>query len=143
MANDKDLEAALLDVANSKAPNYAAIARNRGVHPSTLSRRARGVTVSRAVATEHGNRLLIDAQEDTLLKDIEILSNKGIHITSRILRNTVERLVGHPIGVKWANRFQTRHKHRIKSIYLKGFDRERKIADNTTNIGHFYTNVSS
>jgi hypothetical protein len=46
MANDKDLEAALLDVANSKAPNYAAIARNRGVHRSTLSRRARGVTVS-------------------------------------------------------------------------------------------------
>jgi hypothetical protein len=85
MANDKDLEAALLDVANPKAPNYAAIARNRGVHPSTLSRRARGVTVSRAIATKYSNRLLTDAQEDTLLKDIEILSNKGIHITSRIL----------------------------------------------------------
>jgi hypothetical protein len=61
MANNKDLEAALLEVANSKAPNYVAIAKKHKVHRSTLSRYARGVTISRAVATRSSNRLLTDA----------------------------------------------------------------------------------
>jgi hypothetical protein len=61
MGNEEDLIAALLEVANSKVPNYTAIARKHNVHPSTLSRHARGITISRAVATEISKRLLTNA----------------------------------------------------------------------------------
>ena len=61
MANKKDLEAALLEAANSKTPIYAAIARKHNVHRTTLSRRARGITISRAVNTNISKRLLTDA----------------------------------------------------------------------------------
>jgi hypothetical protein len=61
MGNEEDLEAALLDVANSDIPNYAAIARKHNIHRSTISRRARGVTRSRGVATSYDKKLLTDA----------------------------------------------------------------------------------
>jgi hypothetical protein len=47
MPNESDIQAALEEVANSDKPNYAAIADKHNVHPSTLSRRARGITQSR------------------------------------------------------------------------------------------------
>jgi hypothetical protein len=141
MAKKGDLEKALLEVANSKAPNYAAIARKHGVHPSTLSRRARGVTVSRAVATEISKRLLTDAQEDVILQDMEQLSKKGIYLAPRIIHNTVAAIVQHPIGKNWVGGFLNRHKDRIKAINLVGFDRARVIADNSAIIEQFYTNV--
>ena len=47
MPNESDIQAALKEVANSDKPNYAAIADKHNVHPSTLSRRAHGITQSR------------------------------------------------------------------------------------------------
>ena len=142
MANQKDLEAALLEAANSKAPNYAAIARKHNVHRTTLSRRARGITVSRAVSIETASRLLTDAQEEVILKNMEYLSNKGIYLAPRIIHNTVQAIVGHPIGKNWVSNFKDRHKERIASINLIGFDRARVIADNSKVIDQFYTNVN-
>ena len=141
MVNEKDLEAALLEIANSKAPNYRAIARKHNIVPSTLNRRARGVTVSRAAATEISKRLLTNAQEEVILQKMERLSNKGIYLAPRIIRNSVQAIVGHPIGKNWVTDFQDRHEERIKSINLIGFDRARVIADNSEIINQFYTNV--
>jgi hypothetical protein len=122
MVNEKDLEAALLDVAKSKAPNYRAIGRKHNIHHTTLSRRARGVTVSRAVATEISKKLLTDAQEEVILQKIETLSNKGIYLVPRIIHNSVQAIVHHPIGKNWVGDFQRRYKKRIKSMNLAGFD---------------------
>jgi hypothetical protein len=110
MGNQGDLEAALLEVANSKTPIYAAIARKHGVHPSTLSRRARGVTVSRDVSIQIASRLLTDAQEDVILQDMERLSKKGIYLAPRIIHNTVAAIVQHPIGKNWVSNFLDRRK---------------------------------
>ena len=141
MADEKDMDAALLEVDNSDAPNYAAIAKKHNVDRTTLSRRARGITVSRAVAAEISKRLLTDAQEEVILQKMETLSNKGIYLPPRIIRNSVQAIVGHPIGKNWVSNFQNRHKNRIKSMNLVGFDRERVVANNSVIINQFFTNV--
>jgi hypothetical protein len=97
MANDKALEAALLEVANSKVPNYSALARKYNVDRTTRCRRARSVTVSRAVATNINQRFLPDAQEEVLLQKMEYLSKKGIYLALRIIRT---RLATFRTGIK-------------------------------------------
>jgi hypothetical protein len=141
MANEKDMDAALLDVDNSDALNYTAIAQKHNVDRTTLSRRARGVMVSKDVFIQNNKRLLTDPQEEVILQDMEYLSKKGTYLAPRIIRNTVAAIVGYPIGKDWVSNFQNRHKDRIKSINLVGFDRARVIADNADIIKQFYTNV--
>jgi hypothetical protein len=141
MGHDADIEKALEEFSKTRSPIIAIIARKHGVHRSTLSRRARGITVSRTVATSTTHKLLTDAQEEALLKDMEFLSNKGIYLAPRIIRNTVERLVSHTIGKDWVRNFHRRHKDRVISMKLVGFDRKRVIADNAKYINEFYTKV--
>jgi hypothetical protein len=141
MPNEKDMDAALLEADNSDAPNYTAIALKHNVDRTTLSRRARGITVSRDVSIQNASRLLTDAQEEVILQDMEYLSKKGIYLAPRIIHNSVVAIVQHSIGKNWVSNFQNRHKDRIKSINLVGFDRARVIADNSDIIEQFYTNV--
>jgi hypothetical protein len=142
MAKKKDINTALEEVRNTESPNYAAIADKHGVHRSTLSRRARGVTRSREEFTSSELKLLTDGQEEVLLNNIDRLDKKGLFITPRILRNIVQELLGHPIGKNWVYNFVKRYSDRITTPYLKGFDRERQIADNPITIRHYFTNVS-
>jgi hypothetical protein len=101
------------------------------------------VTLSTSDEAEHPNRLLTIAQEEALIGEINTLASRGLHITPKILRNVVEELLDKQIGKNWVYEFVQRHSDRIISRYLKGYDRERKIADNPQFIAHFYTNVSS
>jgi hypothetical protein len=121
--------------------NYAALARKHKCNSRTLSRRHQGLCVSRKDATSIYKKILTDAQEETLLQDMEKLSKLGLYITPRILQNTVEGIVERSITHDWAYEFHKRYPDRIKCLYLKGFDKERKIADNPGNIAQFYINV--
>jgi hypothetical protein len=142
MVETLDINTALEEVRNTESPNYAAIADKHGVHRSTLSRRARGVTRSREEFTSDELKLLTNGQEEVLLNNIDRLDEKGLFITPRILRSIVEELVGHSIGKNWVYNFVDRYSKRITTPYLKGFDRDRQIADNPITIRHFFTNVS-
>jgi hypothetical protein len=141
MPNESDIIAALEEVANSDIPNYAAIAEKYNIHRSTLSRRARGITQSRKEICSQQRQLLTDTQEEFLITYINELSNKGLHVTPGILTNLVESLLQKAIGKNWTYEFVERHGDKITSAYLKGFDRQRKIADNEYLIKHFYLNV--
>jgi transposase-like protein len=70
MAYKHRIKLALEEVANSDAPNITAIARKHNLIPSTLNRRARGVTRSREDRTSEDKKLLTDAQEETLIKQL-------------------------------------------------------------------------
>ena len=48
MVNEQDMQQALAKIETSEAPNYAAIARKYKLTLSTLTRRAKGKTTSRA-----------------------------------------------------------------------------------------------
>jgi hypothetical protein len=132
------MQKALGELRESDTPNFTAVAENNNLVRTTLSRRYKSQTRSRHDFIEQESRLLTDAQEDQILEEIDCWSKRGLHFTPRILRNVVEELLHEPIGEKWVSRFVQRHSTRIKSLYLKGFDKERQIADNPANIKTFY-----
>jgi hypothetical protein len=88
--DEGDLEAAILEANTLDNPCYAALARKHKCDYITLSRRHRGVTISKAEATSIYKKILINAQKETLLQDIESLSKLYLYLISRILQNTIE-----------------------------------------------------
>jgi hypothetical protein len=135
------MQKALGELRDSDTPNFTAVAESNNLVRTTLSRRFHNQTRSRHDFIEQESRLLTDAQEGQILLEINRWSKKGLHFTPRILRNVVEELLGEPIGENWVGRFVERHSSNIKSLYLKGFDRERQIADNYNLISTFYSRV--
>ena len=119
------MQKALTELRESDTPNFTVVAETHKLVRTTLSRRFYKQTRSRHDFIEQESRLLTDAQEDQILLEIDRWSKKGLYFTPRILRNMVEELLGGPIGDNWVGRFVERHSSSIKSLYLKGFDRER------------------
>jgi hypothetical protein len=142
MVDEHQMKLAIRSLKSSKKLNFAAVGRKYNILPTTLSRRFYGQTRSRADRAQYEQRWLTDAQERRILGQINWLSSRGIHSTPRILKRTVEELLKHKVGKNWVRRFQIRHKDTITSLYLKGVDRERKIADNPAIISKFFENVS-
>lgn len=76
-----------------------------------------------------------------LLEHISKLTARGLPPTSQMLRNIVNKAVGHEVGECWVRQFCGRHKDRIKSLYLRGIDNSQKVADNSKHFEHFYQTV--
>ena len=98
MPNESDILAAIKEVENSDIPNYAAISREHNIYPSTLSRRARGITQSREEVSSQQRQLLTNPQEASLIDYINKLSDKALHVTPKIVTNLVEELLQKAIG---------------------------------------------
>jgi hypothetical protein len=141
MANEADIAKAISDLDSMEKPNFFAVAKKYNVNRTTLTRRYKGQTVSNREATSVFKQLLTDAQEDVLLEHISKLTARGLPPTPQMLRNIVIKAVGHDIGECWVRRFCHRHEDRIKSLYLRGIDQTRKVADNSEHFEHFYHTV--
>ena len=84
-----NLEAALDALKSLKlgeSPNYTTIAKQYGVNRTTLSRRHRGVTGSRAEKISN-DRNLNTTQELELVKYINSLSKRGLPPTREMIQN--------------------------------------------------------
>jgi AraC-like DNA-binding protein len=81
MDHNHRTDAALEELDNSEAPNIAEVARKYNLNKSTLSRRFRGVTVSRQEATFIHKILLSDSQEDILIQYINHQASRGLYLT--------------------------------------------------------------
>jgi hypothetical protein len=141
MVNEADILKAITDLDSQEKPQYAQIARKYNLDRTTLMRRYKGQTVSNQEAHSIHQKLLTNAQEEVLLDHISKLSARGLPPTPQILRNLVVEIVQHDIGERWIRRFSRRYKDRITSIYLKGIDQSRKVADNSKYFVHFYNTV--
>jgi Tc5 transposase DNA-binding domain len=83
--------------------NYTAAARDHNIDCTTLARRYKGQTVSRAETNSRKRQRLNDVQEDTLLRYIDTLTDRHIPPTSQIVRNLAEEILKGPVGKngKW------------------------------------------
>ncbi|KAF1986057.1 hypothetical protein K402DRAFT_333464, partial [Aulographum hederae CBS 113979] len=79
------IELAIAALNSQESPNIAATAREFGIIPSTLYRRFKGKTVSRADYTPY-NRLLNDNEEKILVQFINLLSNRSLPPTVHIYK---------------------------------------------------------
>jgi hypothetical protein len=115
--NDR-LELAVADLESQESLNYAQTAKKWNLDRSTLSRRHRGITGSKQDQYSYTAKVLIDKQENVLIRYINDLSARGLSPISQIVKNLAEELAGKDIGQNWVLRFVKRKKDVLRSIYL-------------------------
>jgi hypothetical protein len=138
MVNEAAIQLALDDLKSQEVINFTATAKMYNLDRTTLMRRFKGKTTSYQASRSVHQKLLTDAQEEVLLHYISDLSDRGMPPTPQILENLIVEIVRKPIGQCWVRRFCQRHRNKIKSIYLRGIDQSRKVADNSAYFEHFY-----
>ena len=143
MVNNQAIELTLADLNSQKHSNYAATAKKYSVDRFTLSRRHKGLAVSRQESVSLHKKKLTVVQEQELLKHVNKLSDRGLPPTPKILENLVYEITKEPVGQNWVDRFCERYKDEIKSIYLRRIDRRRQVADNSIWFEHFYSQIRS
>ena len=143
MANITSIEQAIDDLISQEAPNIRSTAQKYGIVESTLRRRFKGQTVSYGEARSRTAMLLTTAQESVLIEHINKLSARGLHLTPQLLENLVVEVIHRPVGERWVERFCKRHSTELKSIYLRGIDQARHVADNSQHFQHYFDTVST
>ncbi|PVH92081.1 hypothetical protein DM02DRAFT_663292 [Periconia macrospinosa] len=86
----------------------AEMAKKHGVARSTLSRKHRGVSGSRAEAGL-ARRILQPEQEAELVKYTEELTERKLPPTREMVQNYAFDIAGHPVSESWVTRFLHRH----------------------------------
>ena len=135
------MEAAIAHLNRQKTQNYTEAAKLYEVDPTTLARRYKGLSVSRAEATSTYHQRLNNVQEDTLLGYIDALTDRHTPPTMQIIKNLAEEIAGGPIGKNWTARFIKRYSKRICSPYLRPLDRTRASAESVSMFEQFYSLV--
>ena len=122
------IDNALAELASSDFINISAVAKAHGIHPSTLSRRWRGRSTSKAEALSD-RRFLNNEQERSLIDYINELSKRSAALTPAMVTAFASQLAGKAPGHCWVSRFVGRHRSELESAYLNNLDLERHRAD--------------
>ena len=96
-SNNAQIEAAIAHLNRQETHNYAAAARRYGIDRTTLMRRHKGLTVSRAEANSTFRQHLNDMQEDELLRYIDALTDRHILLITQIIKNLAEEILKGPV----------------------------------------------
>ena len=132
----------MADLAKQDKLNYKATAKKYSVGRTTLRQRYLGQTLSiQAAASKYRQRLTF-IQEETLIKHINSLTNRGLPPTSRIVRNLAEEIIGGPVGKNWTGDFVKRYKSRLTSIHLRNIDSQRIKSEYAPSFKQFYDLVT-
>jgi transposase-like protein len=121
------IEAALAAIESLKPSerlNYAQIAREYGVVPSTLARRHKGASTPRTT-TINNQRALHPHQEQELLRYIKRLTCQCLPPTRPMIRNFASQIAGRELGVNWVDRFCRRYSEDLISTWAGSMDRNR------------------
>jgi hypothetical protein len=107
------------------------------LHRTTITRRAKGQIQPRQYYREQCG-LLSKAQEKQLLQYIDDLTRKGLPPNHYNVRIFAQNICGKLPGKNWPSKFVQRHRDKITSQYLCGFDLSRKKADNYWLVNNYF-----
>ena len=114
----------VLDLLNRElVPNYKAMAARAGLGRTTLSRRFRGITISRAESNLEIRQCLINAQEEALIKQINKLLIRNMPLTSQIFKNFAKEIYKRKIYKNQIANFVYYYKDRLKLAYLQNINK--------------------
>ena len=122
----------------SLKPNYSAVAREFNLERTTLAKRHKGQTVSRAHANSIYRQLLTTAQEEQLVKQINKLTVRQMPPTVQMVKNMAEEIIQGPVNKNWTSRFVKCYQSRLKSLYLRNIDNLRAKSEFAPMFQHFY-----
>ncbi|KAF2176049.1 DDE-domain-containing protein [Zopfia rhizophila CBS 207.26] len=131
------IEAALADLESQDRPNYSATAKKYNVDRSTLSRRHRGVTVSREGYIESIS-ILTKEQENNLISYIRKLTAMSLPPTNAMVENFIHDLTGHWVHKDFVTGWWKKHSDILGSSYLTLIDLQRIKADNNFLYGRYF-----
>src|SRR5450432_4622180 len=133
---------ALEDIRKQTIPNFSSTARRFQVNRITLLRRFKLTQQNRRIASSETKQCLSLAQEETLIRFINNLTDRSLPPTSQIVHNCAEELAKKPLGKKWVGKFVKRHKDQLHAVYLRTIDNQRVKADFIPNLEAYYKLVS-
>jgi len=142
MVNEIDMEKAIAELELDDTILYSVLAVKYNLIATTISRRWRKITSSRAKTTEHLRRHLSDIEEQDLIHYMLDLASYGIFLTPKILTIIAEGRVSHAVGKNWSRKFVLRHSSSLVGTYLNGFDKVRHDAEDPDAIQCFFDNAS-
>jgi hypothetical protein len=123
--------------------DYSKAAARFGVDRTSVSKRVRGLTKPRQEANSLYLQCLTTAQEEVLIGHINKLTDRGMPLTSYIVKNLAEEIRGCKVGKNWVGQFVKRHKDRLKSLYLRNIDNIRIGTEYALMFKLFYEIVSA
>jgi transposase len=141
-ANSKRVDAAVAAIQRGEFTVYADAAREYECDRGAVSRRIRGLTKSRKEALSFWHQCLTDEQEEVLIQRINDLTDRGMPLTSQIVKNLAEEMRGERVNKNWVGQFIKRHGIRLKSLYLRNIDNLRASAEYTLMFQLFFSVVS-
>ena len=112
------------------------------IHRTTLMQRHQDKTSSRTQTTSLYHKLLTDTQEEALIDQINKLTIRGLPLTSYIVKNLAEEIIGKEINKNWTAHFVKRHSTRLKSLYLCNIDNLRLKSEYSPHVQHFFDLVA-
>lgn len=122
------LDEALVFLNSQDVPNVSEAARKFQIERSTLSKKFKRQSGSRAQAAEK-KQLLSIKQEKTLIKDINRLCERGFPPTPCMVANIAGQIAKKQPGKNWTSRFVKRWSEKLDSRYLKTLDVSRHKAE--------------
>ena len=125
MSYKQNMVDALAELESQEKPNYKATPQEFNIGCKALSRRHQGKTTSRATANSEYHQLLINAQEQQLINQI---NRRHMPPTSQIFRNMAEEIIKGAVHKNWTANFVCRHKDEFKNLYLRNIDNVRSTA---------------
>src|SRR5450432_313504 len=133
---------ALEDIRKQTIPNFSSTARRFQVNRITLLRRFKLTQQNRRIASSETKQCLSLAQEETLIRFINNLTDRSLPPTSQIVHNCAEELAGRSINKNWVSHFVKRYKDRLSTVYLRTIDNIRVKADYIPSLESYYKLVS-
>jgi len=132
------IEAALAALDLQSKPNYTQTAEEYGVDRTTLSRRHRNITGSRADGYDSLS-FLTKEQSKVLVNYVNDLTNRGLPPTVAMLRNFAQEIAGKQPGSRWAARWIEKQGTSLKSHYLTPINNLRKKAESAYHFGLYFS----
>ncbi len=98
MAHEQAMKAALAELEASSKPNYTEIAEKYKLGCHALSQCHQGKTTSRVDYFSNQRQCLTNIQEEILIDQISCLTNQGMPLTSQMVKNFAEEIIGCAVG---------------------------------------------
>lgn len=137
----EDINSAPADLESGVFTVVSDAARKWGVNRSTLSKRFRHKTTSRAQANSDYRQCLTNAQEEVLIYRINYLTRRNLSPIPKIVKSLAEEIAGKKIGKNWVDGFVKRYPDRLLSKYLKVMDKNRATQEYAPVFEDFYKTV--
>jgi predicted phage-related endonuclease len=138
MRNIDRIPEAIADLETQEVPNVSATAEKYDVTRKTLENRWKGKSVSMAEAVSIYRQCLTNSQEKALVRVINQLTERRMPPTTAIVKNLAEEIRGCAVRKNWTAAFVERHKHELKSLYLKSIDNKRVKGEYPPVYKYFY-----